>query len=551
MALFEDRPLDLGPISSAFAQLGQSNALVAQRQEQERRRKQARKENRMGQALGLVGGVVGGVYGGPAGAAAGYGLGSALGRGAAGGQVDTGQVVSSGFNMAAIQQQQAQTEQDTANRQELSSALNPPPNVDETGYEQPGQINPARVTSALGNIRGQEGTAASLALKGQGGTGNRRIVKGADGYNYYSDTQERVLPRVEMKQSGVDTEKETTDDFILAPGDSYTNSLGDEVVTTVPLRGKMTFKGNERVRFVPDDVKSGGGSGRGGAGGSQSERDIQFLVDQMVARNPNIDPNVARESILRQKYARPINTPQGNIPGVNIANIESQLSGAAPPVAQPTQQPSEQPPPQTEPLQKPALIPNEFRARRPLPPSVLDDLEQGITALDQLTTLRETVGETGIFKGAFNKYANIIGLGSAESKEFEAARANMKLAAQALIKGIPSNFDVQTVINTLPDITLPKSVNETRLNNTEKVLRRVLKAKISYYKGLGYEVPEVFINTALELGVNAERVQAMDATRAQSISEGKGVALDKDEIFKGIESEEKFKSSTGKTFYIQ
>jgi len=146
----------------------------------------------------------------------------------------------------------------------------------------------------------------------------------------------------------------------------------------------------------------------------------------------------------------------------------------------------------------------------PLPETAQDNFNQAFDALDSLGMMERNLGETGIV------YGNVVGrVGAATGLnegaiEFQTGRANMKLAAQALIKGIPSNFDVQTVINTLPEIGKPEPVNQSRINYSKELLNNLVKRTVAYYKGTGKVIPEEIIVEAEKRGIKIQSVEPWD-----------------------------------------
>jgi hypothetical protein len=152
-------------------------------------------------------------------------------------------------------------------------------------------------------------------------------------------------------------------------------------------------------------------------------------------------------------------------------------------------------------------------APKPLPEAAQGDLSGALDALRALDTIEGGIGESGVVEGRVSKGQAALGFNE-RAIDFETARNNLKLAAQSLIKGIPSNFDVQTVINTLPDLTLPESVNRSRLEFTRQVTADLIRGKIAFYKGTGYNIPPLLVQRASALGVNVDDVAPVDVNES-------------------------------------
>lgn len=149
------------------------------------------------------------------------------------------------------------------------------------------------------------------------------------------------------------------------------------------------------------------------------------------------------------------------------------------------------------------------KGAKPLPTVAQDNLSQAFDAFKALGQMQSGLSETGIVEGRISQAQAALGFNK-KAIEFQTARANMKLAAQALIKGIPSNFDVQTVIDTLPEIGQPESVNKSRLKFSNDLLKSLVSRTIAYYKGTGYKIPQNIIEEAKKHGIAPESVKPWD-----------------------------------------
>lgn len=166
-----------------------------------------------------------------------------------------------------------------------------------------------------------------------------------------------------------------------------------------------------------------------------------------------------------------------------------------------------------------------------VPEKIQGELQGGLGALKDIEKLEAGVSETGRLKGlwttvqifAGEEFPNVIGENQ-KGIDFQTARNDLKLEAQALIKGIPSNFDVQTLINTLPDLTLPQSVNKSRIESTKRKTKSLISNIISYYKGTKQQIPENIISQARLAGVNVDSALPWD---------GQGDPLNRGEVASG------------------
>jgi hypothetical protein len=150
-------------------------------------------------------------------------------------------------------------------------------------------------------------------------------------------------------------------------------------------------------------------------------------------------------------------------------------------------------------------------AFKPLPKDAQEGLSQALDAFKALEMMESGISESGRVEGLLSKGQAMVGMNQ-KAIEFETARANMKLAAQALIKGIPSNFDVETVINTLPDLGLPETVNRSRIDFSRELLENMVRRTVAFYKGTGHKIPGLVLREAHRYGVPLSDVSAWSGT---------------------------------------
>lgn len=157
----------------------------------------------------------------------------------------------------------------------------------------------------------------------------------------------------------------------------------------------------------------------------------------------------------------------------------------------------------TKSLQEVSTVPLASKNTQELPTAIQEDLNGAFDALRNLKVMDSSLSETGRFQGLISKGQVFFGANQ-KAIDFETARNNMKLAAQAIIKGIPSNFDVSTVIDTLPAMTLPENVNKSRVQESNKKLSNLIKNVIAYYKGTNTVIPKPIIEQARQYGINID-----------------------------------------------
>jgi len=153
---------------------------------------------------------------------------------------------------------------------------------------------------------------------------------------------------------------------------------------------------------------------------------------------------------------------------------------------------------------------------KPLPSDTQAQFQDTERAYRSLEMMRNGFSETGKIQGPISAGQASLGYNQ-KAIDFQTGRANFKLSAQSLVKGIPSNFDIQTVIDTLPDIMQQPEVNKSRADFVEKSLDQLLRFKIGFFKGQGYQIPDAVLGMAQARGIDVNSVQNMsrsDVARA-------------------------------------
>lgn len=148
---------------------------------------------------------------------------------------------------------------------------------------------------------------------------------------------------------------------------------------------------------------------------------------------------------------------------------------------------------------------------KPLPKDASDALGAAPSIYRSLDMMEKTVkaGKTGRAQGVLSKAGAFFGTDQ-EAIEHETARTNFQVQAQAIIKGIPSNFDVQTITKTFSDLLAPGSVNQSRINYSRQAMDDLLRANISYHMGQGYAIPEWTLELAKQRGINPDSLKPWD-----------------------------------------
>ena len=154
--------------------------------------------------------------------------------------------------------------------------------------------------------------------------------------------------------------------------------------------------------------------------------------------------------------------------------------------------------------EKKAELAPKTAVKQPIPETAQQDFTNSFAALDMLDTMEKTNHVTG-WNGALSWLESKAGFNK-DAIDFEVAKNQFKLMAQSLIKGTPSNFDVETVIATLPSLFSTEAKNTARINQSRKLFKQLISDKIGYYKGTNKQIPPNIVNRAAELGIDVQNV---------------------------------------------
>lgn len=157
----------------------------------------------------------------------------------------------------------------------------------------------------------------------------------------------------------------------------------------------------------------------------------------------------------------------------------------------------------------PKVTRTEMEPTKALPKDAQEDLEAVARSLHSIDTLRRNIKYTGLISGNIERGKIKIGAGEPGAIAFDTAVKNFRVDAQSLIKGIPSNFDVETFIETLPALGLPENVNRARIEWHARSTHLLLALKVGYFKHLGYQIPPQLLEIARSYGVNPDDIRAL------------------------------------------
>ncbi len=161
-----------------------------------------------------------------------------------------------------------------------------------------------------------------------------------------------------------------------------------------------------------------------------------------------------------------------------------------------------------------AVFPRE--APKPLPQEAQTSMTGAVKIHRQLDIMEQNLKATGGLKGGLgmvqsSKYSmGLLGSPNKKLNEFLVARNSAMHEAQAVIKGVPTEFDIARFESTMPDPRLSPTVNRERLKTARQMADDLMLDKIAYFKGTGNQIPEHVARWAKDRGLNVDQIRPWD-----------------------------------------
>ena len=131
----------------------------------------------------------------------------------------------------------------------------------------------------------------------------------------------------------------------------------------------------------------------------------------------------------------------------------------------------------------------QYNQLETFPPNVVESMISAIDGFKDLKMMADNY-DVGIpFGGPIVRFASKLGLNPRATEFLTGKNGTLVTATSALIKGIPSDFDVQNLLNTLPGEGEGDLVNFARVKRLERVYSDIIKNYLAFYGGINYRVP--------------------------------------------------------------
>ena len=131
----------------------------------------------------------------------------------------------------------------------------------------------------------------------------------------------------------------------------------------------------------------------------------------------------------------------------------------------------------------------QYNQLETFPPNVVESIIGAFDGFQDLKLMADNY-DVGIpYGGWIINIASKLGLDSRATEFLTGKNGTLVTATSALIKGIPSDFDVQNLLNTLPSEGEGDLVNFSRVKRLERVYSDIIKNYLTFYGGINYRIP--------------------------------------------------------------
>ena len=132
----------------------------------------------------------------------------------------------------------------------------------------------------------------------------------------------------------------------------------------------------------------------------------------------------------------------------------------------------------------------EYRLIDPIPGPAQERMTAAFDGFKDLRMIVQNIREGFPFFGELKRLTSKMGLDKGATEFLTGADGTLVSATAALIKGIPSDFDVQNLKNTLPSIGVADTVNIIRAKRLQRMYNDIIKNALAWHSGKGYRIPE-------------------------------------------------------------
>ena len=157
----------------------------------------------------------------------------------------------------------------------------------------------------------------------------------------------------------------------------------------------------------------------------------------------------------------------------------------------------------------------EYRLTSPIPAQAQEAMTSAFDGFKDLKMIVDNIDEGVPFFGGLKRITSAFGLDRGATEFLTGQDGTLVSSSAALIKGIPSDFDVTNIKNTLPSISQGDSVNIIRAKRLQRMYNDIIKNTLAWHSGLGNRIPMSIEVMAREMIGNEAVDEAMSIQYGQ------------------------------------
>ena len=132
----------------------------------------------------------------------------------------------------------------------------------------------------------------------------------------------------------------------------------------------------------------------------------------------------------------------------------------------------------------------EYRLIDPIPQPVQDSMNAAFTGFKDLKMMTDNIRVGSYITGNIRRLTSAFGIDPEATKFITGEKGTLVSSTAALIKGIPSDFDVQNLKATIPSIGQGDNTNIVRAKRLQRMYNDIIKNSLSWHAGQGYRIPK-------------------------------------------------------------
>ena len=150
-----------------------------------------------------------------------------------------------------------------------------------------------------------------------------------------------------------------------------------------------------------------------------------------------------------------------------------------------------------------------YRLLDTIPTAVQESITSAFDGFKDLKLIVDNIDEGVPFFGGLKRITASLGLDFGATEFLTGQDGTLVSATAALVKGIPSDFDVRNLKRILPSIAEGDTVNRVRAKRLQRVYYDIVKNALSFHSGLGNRIPQAIELRAREILGNQAVDEAM------------------------------------------